>query len=210
MCISRGQCHASEGPRLLARDLGLRPRSAARLCLPLRAVVTRRGVRCRWFFFVAHRHRPGRSSRARFARPRLFEPDHRDAIAPLALRPGAEVGDVATLLELFPDRLAERASAVAMDQERDAAIGARKQIRLATGRRLSFGNLNGQQTVSFHANNTRWECVREIVPALQALSHNSPHSVTELCALLPDSKAVPKLKILLTALAMGGVVAVEE
>jgi hypothetical protein len=90
--------------------------------------------------------------------------------------------------------------------KRELTIGSDSQIRLATGRRLKSQPFDGQETVSFHANDTRWECSKEIVPALQALSHNTPHSVSELCALLPDTKAAPKLKIFLTALAMGGVV----
>jgi ribosomal protein L16 Arg81 hydroxylase len=92
---------------------------------------------------------------------------------------------------------------------RVAAIGANSQVRLATGRRLSFETLNGKETRSFHANDTRWECSKEIVPALQALSHNTPRLVSDLCALLPNTKAAPQLKIFLTALAMGGVLWVD-
>jgi ribosomal protein L16 Arg81 hydroxylase len=91
----------------------------------------------------------------------------------------------------------------------NATIGPDSQIRLAVGRGLWFGTLNGQQTVSFRANDTQWQCSTEIVPALSALSHNKARSVRDLCSLLPTSQGVPKLKIFLTALAMGGVVWVE-
>jgi ribosomal protein L16 Arg81 hydroxylase len=91
----------------------------------------------------------------------------------------------------------------------NATIGPDSQIRLAVGRGLWFGALNGGETVSFRANDTEWQCSTEIVPALRALSHNSARSVRDLCSLLPTSQAVPKLKIFLTALAMGGVLWVE-
>jgi ribosomal protein L16 Arg81 hydroxylase len=92
----------------------------------------------------------------------------------------------------------------------NAAMGPHSLVRLAVGRRLSFGALNGTESVSFRANDTRWQCSAEIVPALRALSHNKARSVRDLCSLLPTSQAVPKLKIFLTALAMGGVLWVES
>jgi ribosomal protein L16 Arg81 hydroxylase len=92
----------------------------------------------------------------------------------------------------------------------NAAMGPHSLVRLAVGRRLSFGALNGTESVSFRANDTRWQCSAEIVPALRALSHNRARSVRDLCSLLPTSEAVPKLKIFLTALAMGGVLWVES
>src|SRR6202044_4006815 len=85
----------------------------------------------------------------------------------------------------------------------NATIGPDSQIRLAVGRRLWFGALNGSDTASFRANDTQWQCSTEILPALRALSHNYSRSVRDLCSLLPTSQAVPKLKIVLTALAMG-------
>src|SRR5580704_15978548 len=84
----------------------------------------------------------------------------------------------------------------------NATMGPHSLVRLAVGRRLSFGALNGTESVSFRANDTRWQCSAEIVPALRALSHNKARSVRDLCSLLPTSQAVPKLKIFLTALAM--------
>jgi ribosomal protein L16 Arg81 hydroxylase len=91
-----------------------------------------------------------------------------------------------------------------------ATMGPQSLVRLAVGRRLPFGALNGTESVSFRANGTRWQCSAEIVPALRALSHNRARSVCDLCSLLPTSQGVPKLKIFLTALAMGGVLWVES
>jgi ribosomal protein L16 Arg81 hydroxylase len=92
----------------------------------------------------------------------------------------------------------------------EAKIEPDSQIRLAAGRRLSFGSVNAQGTVSFQANNTRWDCSSSIVPALETLSDNTPRSLRELAALLPDQKTAPTLRMFLAALAMGGVIRVER
>jgi ribosomal protein L16 Arg81 hydroxylase len=93
--------------------------------------------------------------------------------------------------------------------QKESFIRPDSRVRLAAGRRISVAPISGQQTASFRANDTQWQCAVEIVPALEALSPNSPRSVRELCSLLPTSLAASKLRIFLTALAMGGVLAVE-
>ena len=93
--------------------------------------------------------------------------------------------------------------------QKESVIGPDSRVRLAAGRRISVAPISGQQTASFRANDTQWQCAVEIVPALEALSHNNPRSVRELCSLLPSSLAASKLRIFLTALAMGGALSVE-
>ncbi len=82
------------------------------------------------------------------------------------------------------------------------------RVRLATAWRLSFEK-DETGKVRFHANERRWRCSPEVVPALAALRGTSSHSVRQLCALVDPSAALD-LQMLLTALAMGGVVWTER
>jgi ribosomal protein L16 Arg81 hydroxylase len=81
-------------------------------------------------------------------------------------------------------------------------------LRLARGRCLHFTAHGGQRTVRFLVQDRPWTCSASFVPALSRLSHVRGQAVSVLCnAVLPE--AAPALKLFLTALAVGGVVAVE-
>lgn len=97
-----------------------------------------------------------------------------------------------------------------------APVDARKpindatQIRLATAWRLSFERDDGSGKVSFRANDVRWRCSPELVPALRMLRGTAGRSVRQLCDVLADAKAARELQMFLMALAMGGVVWTER
>jgi ribosomal protein L16 Arg81 hydroxylase len=94
---------------------------------------------------------------------------------------------------------------LAPDRQR-AALATESRIRLATNRRLSFEVDAGGQTVHFHANDTRWECSPELVPALEMLSSDASTSFRDLCDTLPDQDAIAKLRRLLNGLAIDGAI----
>jgi hypothetical protein len=82
-------------------------------------------------------------------------------------------------------------------------------VRLATARRLSFERTPARGMAAFHANDVRWECPAEIVPALESLKAGTSVSVRDLCSRLADERTAPKLLNLLTAMAMVGAVWIE-
>jgi hypothetical protein len=90
--------------------------------------------------------------------------------------------------------------------EQRAPVTLETRVRLATHRRLWFDRPAGGDAVVFHANDVRWECAPDLVPALQLLSGDTGVLVRDLCASLPDEGAAPRLLTLLTALAMVGAV----
>jgi ribosomal protein L16 Arg81 hydroxylase len=81
------------------------------------------------------------------------------------------------------------------------------RLRLANGRRLYLTDVPGHE-VSFIVQDKRWTCDANLAPALVLLNHLRGESIADLCAAVP-SAAAPALKVLLSALAMRGVVSVE-
>src|SRR5262249_51387354 len=88
-----------------------------------------------------------------------------------------------------------------------APLSVETRIRLAGTHCLSFER--DGDNVRFSANGRQWFCSVELQPALEALSHKASLSVHELCANLPHH-AAGELKILLTTLAMTGVILKES
>ena len=82
-------------------------------------------------------------------------------------------------------------------------------VRLASSRRIAFSNPSANGTIGFVVAGTRGECARELVPALKQLNSTIGRSIADLCAELPDQNSSSKLMILLTALAMRGVLQIE-
>lgn len=80
-------------------------------------------------------------------------------------------------------------------------------LRLVTGRRLQFADAH-DSSVSFLAQDQRWTCPANFVSALKRLNNLRGVSIAELCAAVP-SAAEGELKVLLSALAMRGVISVE-
>jgi ribosomal protein L16 Arg81 hydroxylase len=90
---------------------------------------------------------------------------------------------------------------------RHIVLAPETRLRLASGRRLSFDDTRGDD-VSFLVQGKRWACAASLVPALARLNYLRGESIADLCAEVP-SAAAPELKLLLSALAMRGVVSVE-
>jgi len=86
-----------------------------------------------------------------------------------------------------------------------APITPETNVRLSACRRLVFLDAAVPQTTSFVAGGIRGECPTDLVPALAELRGTSSCCVAELAAHLPDESSTSKLIILLTALAMRGV-----
>lgn len=84
------------------------------------------------------------------------------------------------------------------------ALTMESSVRLAMSRGLVFLNTTNE-TVSYHASGVVGECSIGLVPALRQLSGVSIRSVAELCAHLPDQSQASKLMIVLSVLAMKGV-----
>jgi ribosomal protein L16 Arg81 hydroxylase len=91
----------------------------------------------------------------------------------------------------------------------DLAITLESRLRLAAGSSLHFTPSNGGRTVRFQAHDRPWECPADLVPALLRLGHIRSHTLQELSAELP-SEVVPRLKLFVTALAIGNVVEVQQ
>ena len=82
-------------------------------------------------------------------------------------------------------------------------------IRLATCHCLLIEYDDRTEGVYFHASGRRWSCSAAAAPALEALSDMSNLSVRDLCGKLASATTVTELKVMLTALAMAGVIILE-
>jgi len=93
--------------------------------------------------------------------------------------------------------------------EAGAELSARTTVRLASSRRITFFNHPESGTVSYVSGGIKGSCSSDLLPALQLLSGYESHSVSELSSSLSNQDDVSKLVVLLTALAIKGVVHVE-
>jgi ribosomal protein L16 Arg81 hydroxylase len=94
--------------------------------------------------------------------------------------------------------------------ELNAPLTMETRIRLAGAHCLSFERDGGNETARFSASGRQYSCSVELLPALEALCDKTSLSVQELCARLPRDHATRELKVLLTALAMTGVILKES
>jgi ribosomal protein L16 Arg81 hydroxylase len=117
--------------------------------------------------------------------------------------------DVVDRFMVFQDTLAVARPDVRLpiNAARHIVLTPETRLRLASGRRLYFADAPGSE-VSFIVQDKLWTCAAHLVPALARLSHLHGESIAELCAAVPSS-AAHELKLLLSALAMRGVVSVE-
>ena len=90
--------------------------------------------------------------------------------------------------------------------EQSAPVTMETQVRLAQTRRLSFEKTEGSDVVSFLANGVRWQCSHTLVSAMEQLTGTANSCVRELCSRLPEQTSPNELILLLTSLAMGGVI----
>jgi hypothetical protein len=93
--------------------------------------------------------------------------------------------------------------------QQNAPLTMETRIRLAGAHCLSFER-GGNETARFSASGRQYSCSGELLPALEALCDKTSLSVQELCAMLPSEHATGELKVLLTALAMTGVILKES
>jgi hypothetical protein len=94
--------------------------------------------------------------------------------------------------------------------EQSAPITMETHVRLATTRRLVFDKPAENAPIRFVALDIRGDCAPDLVPALRELSGTVSRSVRELCSQLPEHGATHRLIVLLTALAMRGVLLIEN